>query len=203
MLCNGEVYQQGQPRRTLSRHGVDGYGERNCKVAIAWIVAYHNDRLREGAALPLELLELKQVLMPRQWFLKKLDPKGELSVPDLRNLLRQHMLAYRALVLLDNVEPGMTVKKALAIYRKWHVLHWQPTWGAVPFSCSCKVCFAHGICSDTILLASLFNLEVRVPVDQITATVSIRAWNIAVGGTAGRKRRRLEEERECNEGHRF
>jgi hypothetical protein len=31
--------------------------------------------------LPLagELLELKQVLMPRQWFLKKLDPKGELS----------------------------------------------------------------------------------------------------------------------------
>ncbi len=36
------------------------------------IVTYHDDRLREGAALPLELLELKQVLMPRQWFLKKL-----------------------------------------------------------------------------------------------------------------------------------
>ena len=30
------------------------------------IVAYHDDRLREGATLPLELLELKQVLMPRQ-----------------------------------------------------------------------------------------------------------------------------------------
>jgi hypothetical protein len=35
------------------------------------------------------------------------------------------MLAYRALVLLDNVEPEMTVKKALAIYRKWHVLNQQ------------------------------------------------------------------------------
>ncbi len=105
------------------------------------IIAYHDDRLRESAALQLELLELKQVLMPRQWFLKKLDPKGELSVPDLQDLLRQHMLAHRALVLLDNVEPGMTVKKALAIYRKWHVLHQQQTWGPVPSSCSFKVCF--------------------------------------------------------------
>ncbi len=91
--------------------------------------------------------------MPRQWFLK-----GELSVTDLRDLLRQHMLEYRALVLLDHVEPGMTVKKALAIYRKWHIMNQQPTWGAVPFSCSCKVCFAHCICRD---LASLFNPEVR------------------------------------------
>jgi hypothetical protein len=113
--------------------------------------------------------------MPRQWFLKKLDPKGELSVPDLRDLLLLHMLAYRALVLLDNVEPGMTVKKALAIYRKWHVLHRQPTWGEVPFSCSCKNCFANCICRDTALLASLFDQEVRLPADQITATVSTRA----------------------------
>ena len=110
------------------------------------IVAYHDDSLCEGATLPLELLDLRQVLMPRQWFLKKLDPKGELSVPDLLDLLRQHMLEYRALVLLDHVEPGMTVKKALAIYRKWHGMNRQPTWGAVPFSCSCKVCFAHCIC---------------------------------------------------------
>ncbi len=131
-------------------------------------------------------------------------PKGELSVPDLRDLLRQHMLAYRALVLLYNVEPGMTVKKALAIYRKWQVLHpsRQPTWGAVPlnpFSCSCKVCFAHCICRDTILLTSLIDPKVRVPADQIMAMVLTRARNINIGGTAWRKRRRLEEERAFNE----
>ncbi len=33
----------------------------------------------------------------------------------------------------------------------------------------------------------------------MTATVLTRAQNIAIGGTAGRKRRRLEEERACNE----
>ncbi len=38
-----------------------------------------------------------------------------------------------------------------------------------------------------------------MPADLITATVSTRARNIAIGGTAGRKRRRLEEERACNE----
>jgi hypothetical protein len=109
------------------------------------------------------------------------------------------MLVYRALVLLDNVEPGMTVKKALAIYRKRHVLNRHPTWGADPFSCSCKVCFAHCICRDTILLASLFDPEVLVPAELITATVSTCARNIAIGGTAGRKRCRFEEERACNE----
>ncbi len=39
----------------------------------------------------------------------------------------------------------------------------------------------------------------RVRVDQVTATFSTRARNIAIGGTAGRKRRWLEEKRACNE----
>ncbi len=36
------------------------------------ILAYHDDRLREGEALALVLLDLKTVLMPRQWFFNKL-----------------------------------------------------------------------------------------------------------------------------------
>jgi hypothetical protein len=34
-LCNIHGYQQGQPRRTLPRHGAVGYGERNCEVSVA------------------------------------------------------------------------------------------------------------------------------------------------------------------------
>ncbi len=44
------------------------------------IFAYQNDRVRDGVALPLELLDLKQVLMSRQWFINRLDPRGELPV---------------------------------------------------------------------------------------------------------------------------
>ncbi len=38
-----------------------------------------------------------------------------------------------------------------------------------PFSCSCAVCFPHFVCQDTLLFASLFDLEVRVPQDWVAA----------------------------------
>ena len=50
-----------------------------------------------------------------------------------------------------------------------------------------------------IMFAALFNPKVRVPADQVTATVSKRQLHKAIRGTAGRKRRRLIEERACNE----
>ena len=121
-----------------------------------------------------ELLDLKTVLMPRQWFLMKLDPRGDLSVPELRALLEPHVHAYRNLVLQDIVDPGMNVKKAMNIYKKFHFLSCMPTWGAVPFSCSCAVCFPNGVCEDTILFTALFDPEVRVPEKWVTVTVSRR-----------------------------
>ncbi len=60
------------------------------------VLAYHGDRVCADEELPLVLLDLKQVLVPRQWFLKKLDPRGNLTVPALKDLLRQHMLEYKA-----------------------------------------------------------------------------------------------------------
>ena len=51
------------------------------------VLAYHNNRIASGQALLPKLLDLKTVLMPRQWFLTKLDPRGDLSVPELRALL--------------------------------------------------------------------------------------------------------------------
>ena len=86
------------------------------------VLAYHRNRVAAGQALPLQLLDLKTVLMPRQWFLTKLDPKSNLPVADLRAMLEPHMLAYKNLVLLDTVNPGMHVKKAMNIYKKFHFL---------------------------------------------------------------------------------
>ena len=163
------------------------------------VLAYHRNREESGQALPLKLLDLKKVLVPRQWFLAKLDPRGDLSVPDLRALLEPHVLAYRNLVLNNIVDPDMHVKKALSIYKKFHLLSRMPTWGQVPFSCTCAVCFPNCICEDTILFTALFDPEVRVPDKWVTATISRRREQKPIGGTAGRKRRRLIEERACNE----
>ena len=49
------------------------------------------------------------------------------------------------------------------------------------------------------MFAALFNPKVRVPADQVTVTVSKRQVQRPIGGTAGRKKRRLIEERACNE----
>ena len=38
------------------------------------VLAYHRNSVNAGRTLPLELLDLKIVLMPRQWFINKLDP---------------------------------------------------------------------------------------------------------------------------------
>ena len=128
------------------------------------VLAYHHDRVPEGEALPLERLDLKTVLMPRQWFLKNLDPDGSLTVPALRMILEPHMREYKDVVLNSREPPGMTVKKALNISKKFHFLSRQPEWGAIPFkfSCSCAVCFPNSLCQDTILFAS--NFEVYTPV---------------------------------------
>ena len=102
------------------------------------------------------------------------------------------MLEYKNLILQDRVAPGMTVKKALGIYKKFHFLSRMPTWGRIPFSCSCAVSFPNCVCQDTILFASLFDPEMRVPDSWVTVTELRRKVQKAIGGTAGRKRRRLK-----------
>ena len=74
----------------------------------------------------------------------------------------------------------------------------MPTWGKIPFSCSCVVCFPNCVSEDTILFTSLFDPEVRVPDSWVTATVSRHKEQKAIGGTAGRKRRQLIEQLACD-----
>ena len=69
------------------------------------VLAYHHDLVEQGEAPPLELLDLKTVLMPRQWLLKKLDPDGTLTVPALMMILEQHMREYADVVLKSREPP--------------------------------------------------------------------------------------------------
>ena len=96
------------------------------------------------------------------------------------------MREYKDVVLNSRETPGLTVKKALKIYQKFHFLSRQPEWGEIPFSCSCAVCFPNCVCEDTILFAPLFNPKVRAPESWVTATVSLRQVQKPIGGAAGR-----------------
>ena len=95
--------------------------------------------------------------------------------------------------------PEVNVKQALRIYRKWNLITSAPKWGGILIACTCKVCFPNCVCQCTVLLASLFNPDIRVLPEYIPATVSLRKQCRSLQGTAGRKRMRLLEEAKCNE----
>ena len=63
------------------------------------ILAMHEDFRERGQDLIIQLSDLKLVLMPRQWLLKKLDPDNKLSVAELRAALEDDMIEYKALIV--------------------------------------------------------------------------------------------------------
>ena len=162
------------------------------------ILAMHEDTISAGEQYTIRLADLRLVLMPRQWLLKKLDPDNKLSVDALRAALEDDMIEYKALIVEDWLDPHYDVKDVMRIYRKFNLITPAPKWGQIPLACTCKVCYANGLCQCTILLASLFNPEIRVPDHYVAATPSLRKL-CRIKGTAGNKRRKLIEEAACNE----
>jgi hypothetical protein len=70
----------------------------------------------EGHAMPLQLSDMKVVLMPRLCLLTKLDTDGlyEFNTPQMRKLirLRPHAEEYRRIVLRDQLPVDIDVKGA-------------------------------------------------------------------------------------------
>jgi hypothetical protein len=93
----------------------------------------------------------------------------------------------------------MDVKGALKVYCNFKLLQAARTWGDYPVSCSCKTCFAHFVCADTLLFVSLFKPTVQVPKGYLRATVSERKQCKKVGGLAGRRNMSILEERQGDE----
>ena len=95
----------------------------------------------------------------------------------------------------------MDIKAALKVYKSFHLISRQPTWGDIPLSCDCSVCFAHCVCAHTLLFTSLFVPEICVPATWVAATISQRKKTKSIKGTAGRRRMRIIEERKDDEKH--
>jgi hypothetical protein len=113
-------------------------------------------------------------------------------------LIRQYAEEYKRVVLKDQIPANIDVKGAIKFYNKFKLLRSAPSWGPVPMSCrtcTCRTCFWHCICADTLRLVSLFNPKVQVPSGYIRATVCDKKICKLIGGTAGRRRMRIIKER--------
>jgi hypothetical protein len=64
----------------------------------------------------------------------------------------------------------------------------------VPVSCSCKTCFVHCVCGDSLLFVSLFDPRVIVLERYVAATVSERKQCKKISSLAGRRKMRVLEE---------
>ncbi len=74
--------------------------------------------------MPLQLSDMKVVLMPRLLLLTQLDPDGlyEFNAPQMRELIRPHAEEYRRVALRDQLPADMDVKGALKAYLKFKLL---------------------------------------------------------------------------------
>ncbi len=76
--------------------------------------------------MPLQLSDMKVMLMPRLRLLTQLDPDGlyEFNAPQMRELIRPHAEVYRRGVLRDQLPADMDsdVKGALYVYFNFKLL---------------------------------------------------------------------------------
>ncbi len=87
--------------------------------------------------------------------------------------------------------PGIDIKKALKIYKSFHLLKKANTWGDVSVQCTCSECFKNCVCAHCMLINSLCNEKLRVQVEYIAATVGLWKKCRSLKGAAGTKRKRL------------
>jgi hypothetical protein len=160
------------------------------------IALSHHERARDGHKLQIELSDLKTVLVPRRRLLTQLDPEGrfEYNALQMRELIRQYAKEYKRVVIKGQIPANMDVKGAIKVYRNFKLLCSAPTWGPVPMSCTCRTCFGHCVCANTLLIVS-FDPKVQVTSGYIGATVSDGKKCKLIGGMAGRRRMCIVNER--------
>ncbi len=73
----------------------------------------HDNRKRTGDKMQFGLDELKTALMSRQALLKKLDPLGILSVPEVCDKLASYVTKYQHIVLQARPATDMDIKGEL------------------------------------------------------------------------------------------
>jgi hypothetical protein len=148
----------------------------------------------DGCPAHTYLADFKSILIPSQGLLRKLDPKEDMDNTELGPILDELHQKWVRMVIDDERPDDMTVVEALELYKSFHWVRRAPDWGAVPLSCTCPTGYAHALCSETLLVASMFDPSIRVPDDWIGATPALRKQCKSMRGTAGRKRARIAQE---------
>jgi hypothetical protein len=135
----------------------------------------------------LNASEVRKILIPRQWYLKSLNPDGKRPFQAVRGEIVIHAHMYENLILERTTEDQYQLLDALDLYESFNYVRRETEWGKFPFACNCK----WTICKLTALLTSVFDPEVQVPVNLVAETQALRKKCSKVRGTAGPRKARL------------
>ena len=131
------------------------------------------------------------MLIPSQRLLRKLDPAEDMDCRELGSTVGD-LAQKRVRMVIDDERPDdMNVIEALDLYKCFHWVRHAPDWGDLPLNRTCKTCHCNGLCSETLLLAGVFDPCIRVPDDWVGATPALHNQCKSLKGTAGRKRARV------------
>ena len=94
--------------------------------------------------------------MPRDWYLKSIDPDGKRPFGEVKLQIVKRAHQYFDLVHSRKTEGEMDLLDALDLYGSFHLIQRQTTWGDFPWGCICLRCQKWTLCEHTSLMASLF-----------------------------------------------
>ena len=158
---------------------------------------WHDTRQEEDPAYSaMDCILLKHVLIPRQHVLKDIDPEGSKTAERMRKEIEVRAKEYEKIVIRRVIPLNMDIAGALRVYSDFHSVTPAPTWGDVPFACSCPDSHKHCICEHAALIASVYDSDVVVPDALIADSPSKRKKTRLGKGVAGTRRRRLLAARE-------
>ena len=115
------------------------------------IKAYHADveiGVREKSGLKQS--HLTELLMPRDWYLKSIDPEGKRPLAEVKTKIEKRALQYYALVRQEKTMGEYGLLDALDLYESFHLVQRQASWcqpgkpgkpdEGFPWGCLCLRC---------------------------------------------------------------
>ena len=142
--------------------------------------------------------------MPRDWYLKSIDPEGKRPFAEVKKKIAKRAHQYYALVRQEKTMGEYGLLDALDLYESFHLVQRQASWikpgkpgkpdEGFPWGCLCLRCQKWTLCEHTALVESLFRSDIEVPVNLVAETPSLRKKCNKLRGTAGPRRARILKE---------
>jgi hypothetical protein len=164
---------------------IDAAGEKGAPLHLK-IKAMHDDVKRGAKSYLFPMENLADVLMPRQWFLKYLDPDGTRPLAEVYKEVHIRSVLYYHLVVTRKYEGDYDFPNALEIYESFVWITRKKNWGKYPAACTCNSTYC--LCHHVLLTCAAFDETVQVPTNWVAETPELRKKTNRLRGTAGPRR---------------